>query len=439
MKKLFIKHNGCLNLSYDFNIAKSGLEKAGYALVTNPIDADEIVFAGCGVRAAWVDDAINQMNSFIEGDKNKSVVVTGCISNIETDRIKQSVKTNEISFKSFNDLVQEYTQFSFDLLEKNYSQNEQTDLEGDNPLRKKITPLKIITIKYLDQLDRRYNLKLVEEYKRTTSGFFFYNEIEPTEMITVSRSCLYNCSFCTIPKGRGEYSSISISTIKDKISTAMSKGIFRIILIGDEVGNYGIDLKNGTSFKTLVDEILSMDKRIKIAIRYIEPTPFYKNFETIKNYCIEDRIYLLHIPLQTGSQDLLMQMNRNHNLEKIIPFYKLLIDNTNTTFYCNWMIGFPGETEKDFQHTLDLAKTLQIQLNTVIPFSARPDTKAYERNDFIPDEIIQQRCERLEEVLLQLKLDHFRSIAQNLTIHEKEKMIRLIADAEFTKLKQLNG
>ena len=177
MKKLFIKHNGCLNLSYDFNIAKSGLEKAGYALVTNPIDADEIVFAGCGVRAAWVDDAINQMNSFIEGDKNKSVVVTGCISNIETDRIKQSVKTNEISFKSFNDLVQEYTQFSFDLLEKNYSQNEQTDLEGDNPLRKKITPLKIITIKYLDQLDRRYNLKLVEEYKRTTSGFFFYNEI----------------------------------------------------------------------------------------------------------------------------------------------------------------------------------------------------------------------------------------------------------------------
>ena len=258
-------------------------------------------------------------------------------------------------------------------------------------------------------------------------------------MITVSRSCLYNCSFCTIPKGRGEYSSISISTIKDKISTAMSKGIFRIILIGDEVGNYGIDLKNGTSFKTLVDEILSMDKRIKIAIRYIEPTPFYKNFETIKNYCIEDRIYLLHIPLQTGSQDLLMQMNRNHNLEKIIPFYKLLIDNTNTTFYCNWMIGFPGETEKDFQHTLDLAKTLQIQLNTVIPFSARPDTKAYERNDFIPDEIIQQRCERLEEVLLQLKLDHFRSIAQNLTIHEKEKMIRLIADAEFTKLKQLNG
>jgi tRNA A37 methylthiotransferase MiaB len=55
MKRIFIKHNGCLNLSYDFNIAKSGLEKAGYEFVSNPSEADEIVFAGCGVRAAWVD------------------------------------------------------------------------------------------------------------------------------------------------------------------------------------------------------------------------------------------------------------------------------------------------------------------------------------------------------------------------------------------------
>ena len=70
MKKIFIKHNGCLNLSYDFNIAKSGLEKSGYEFVNNPNDADEIVFAGCGVRAAWVDDAIKQMNSFIEGKQN---------------------------------------------------------------------------------------------------------------------------------------------------------------------------------------------------------------------------------------------------------------------------------------------------------------------------------------------------------------------------------
>jgi tRNA-2-methylthio-N6-dimethylallyladenosine synthase len=439
MKKLFIKHNGCLNLSYDFNIAKSGLEKAGYEFVSNPSEADEIVFAGCGVRAAWVDDAIMQMNSFIEGKHNQRVIVTGCISKIETGRIENSLNTNEVHFKSFQELVKDYTQFSFDLLEKDYSQNEQTDLEGDNPLRKKITPLKEKALMFLDQLDRKYSLKLVDEYRRTTSGFFFYNESEPTEMITVSRSCLYNCSFCTIPKGRGEYSSIPISTIKEKVSKAISKGILRIILIGDEVGNYGRDLKDGSNFKMLVDEILSIDKSLKIAIRYIEPTPFYKNFETIKKYCLEGRIYLLHIPLQTGSQELLKKMNRNHNLERVIPLYKDLTENTNTTFYCNWMIGFPEETEDDFQMTVDLAKHLQIQLNTVIPFSARPDTQAYDRADKISSEIIQERCDRLEEVLLQSKLDKFKKMTVNIPADEQEIMLEFIARAEQTNLKQLNG
>lgn len=379
------------------------------------------------------------MNSFVEGKLNPKVVVTGCILKIETERIGKSVNSNNISFKSFQELVKEYTEYSFDLLEKDYSQNQNTDLEGDNPLRKKVTPLKEKALMYLDQLDRKYGLGLANEYRRTTSGFFFYNEIEPTEMITVSRSCLYNCAFCTIPKGRGDYSSIKLEVIKDKVSKVISKGIFRVILIGDEVGNYGRDLKDGTNFKALVEKILLLDDRLKIAIRYIEPTPFYKNFELIKKYCLEDRIYLLHIPLQTGSQELLKQMNRNHNLDNVIPLYKYLTENTTTTFYCNWMIGFPGETEEDFQKTIDLATHLQIQLNTVIPFSARPDTKANEKEDKVSIEIIQERYERLEEVLLNNKLNKFKQLTTKISTDEQNQLLDLIATAEQTNLRQLNG
>ena len=439
MKKIYIKHNGCLNLSYDFNITKSGLEKSGYEIVSNPNDAEEIVFAGCGVRAAWVDDAISQMNSFIEGKIAPKVTVTGCISKIETERIEKSVNSENVSFKSFQELVKEYTQFSFDLFEKDYSQNENTDLEGDNPLRRKVTPLKERVVRTLDQLDRKYELSLVDEYKRRTTGFFFYNETEPTEMITVSRSCLYNCSFCTIPKGRGDYRSIKLDDIKEKIRKAISKDIFRIVLIGDEVGNYGKDFKDGSNFHKLVEEVLAIDERLKIAIRYIEPTPFLKNFEMLKKYCLEGRIYLLHVPLQTGSQDLLKQMSRNYKLEKIIPYYKDLIENTETVFYCNWMIGFPGETEEDFQKTVDLASYLQIHLNTVIPFSARPDTKAFARLDKISTEIIEDRCSRLENVLLSNKLNNFKELTPDISEKESNEMLEIISVAEFTKLQKLQG
>ena len=439
MKKIFIKHNGCLNMSFDFNIAKSGLEKAGYNTVNNPTEADEIIFAGCGVRAAWVDDAISQINTYIDNRKNQKVVVTGCISKIETQRISDSLKTSNVSFKGFEELVKEYTRYSFELLEQDFSQNEETDLEGDNPLRKKVTPLKEKALAFLDQLDRKYNLSLATEYRKTTKGFFFYNEVEPTEMLTVSRSCLYNCSFCTIPKGRGDYRSVKIDLIREKVLKAISNGIFRITLIGDEVGNYGKDLKDGSNLKVLMDEVLALDKRLKIAIRYIEPTPFYKYFETIKKYCLEDRIYLLHIPIQTGSQRLLKEMNRNHNLEKVKPLYEYLTKNTNTVFYCNWMIGFPGETDEDFQQTISLAKQLEIHLNTIIPFSARPETKAFDRIDKVSTEIIEERSELLEQVLFDIKLNRFEKLTGNILVDEQNQMIKLITKAEKSNLKMLKS
>lgn len=426
-------------MSFDFNIAKSGLEKAGYTTVNNPIEADEIIFAGCGVRSAWVDDAISQINTYIDNRENQKVVVTGCISKIETQRISDNLKTSNVSFKSFEELVKEYTRYSFELLEQDFFQNEKTDLEGDNPLRKKVTPLKEKTLAFLDQLDRKYNLSLVAEYRKTTKGFFFYNEVEPTEMITVSRSCLYNCSFCTIPKGRGDYRSVKIDLIREKVLKAISNGIFRITLIGDEVGNYGKDLKDGSNLKVLMDEVLAIDKRLKIAIRYIEPTPFYKNFETIKKYCLKDRIYLLHIPIQTGSQRLLKEMNRNHNLEKVKPLYEYLTKNTNTVFYCNWMIGFPGETNEDFQQTINLAKRLEIHLNTVIPFSARPETKAFDRIDKVSPEIIEERSVLLEQVLFDIKLSRFKKLIANILADEQKQMIELITKAEKSNLKMLKS
>ena len=103
------------------------------------------------------------------------------------------------------------------------------------------------------------------------------------------------------------------------------------------------------------------------------------------------------------------------------------------------MIGFPGETEDDFQKTIALANHLQIQLNTVIPFSSRPDTKANERTDKVPVEIIQNRCERLEEVLLNNKLNKFKQLATNITTKKKNEMLELIAKTEQTNLKYLNG
>lgn len=400
IKKIYIEHNGCLNFVMDYNILVYALQKEGAVFCKDSETADIIVFAGCGVRSAWVTNAIERINKF--SITNKTIIITGCIANIETDRIKQSIRSNDLQFLTFQDFVSKYTSSDFDELAKELSQNETTNLVGNNPLRNKLgNKLKILN--YLRNLDVKYKTQSEFIYRKYTSGFSFYNELEPIEYIVAARGCPYKCSYCTIPRGRGNFSSVPMDNILSKVHTAIANKRYKIIVIGDELGNYGCDMSNGTTFKILLDNILSIDKRITLSLRYIEPIPFLHFYDVISQYCHQGRISLIHLPIQTGSQKILHDMNRNYDIDNLFLKCKVLRDNTNTIFCTNWLIGFPTETHKDFALTLQIAKKLKFHLNTVIPFSPRPDTPAYFLKPINTEVEIREHCKILERELLNEK------------------------------------
>lgn len=410
-RKIFLAHNSCLNSSYDLNLLKVGLEKGGFEIVDHPEIADEVIFSGCSVRDVWVADAINQIDEIHKRAPGAKITVTGCIANVSSETVASHSAAHELSFQSQRELLRSYTGLDFKSLDRQVSQDSTHNYEGvrDNglsQLRQRVGPDKAAVIASLQEIDREFGSVAERLYRRTTKGFVFYNEIEAAELVTVTRSCLYKCSFCNIPRGRGPFESVPLDDILTKAKAALARGVRHVILLGDEIGNYGAD-GQGSKFPELMKALVRLDDGLRLSIRYIEPKPFLKNADLLRELCDSGKIELLYVSLQSGSQRILKDMNRNYDIAKVAAVYASFRTSTDTIFYCNWMTGFPGETEEDFQRTVDLVKALNLQINVAIPFSARPNTPAAHLSEQIPEETKLRRTTELTNVIADLKVAMF--------------------------------
>nr|WP_283817524.1 radical SAM protein [Herbaspirillum sp. C7C8] len=430
-------HNSCLNASYDLNVLKIGLEKSGYQIVNQPEDADEVIFSGCSVRSKWVDDAINQIDQIHERAPSVKITVTGCVANVNAAEIKSRTIAQTLEFHSQHEILKNRTGLDFKALDRVISQDTSHSYEGDvnnglTQLRQRVGPEKAEVVATLQKIDREFGTEYAERYQRETKGFVFYNEAKLAELITVTRSCLYKCSFCSIPRGRGPFTSVPLADILFKAKAALERGVKRVILVGDEVGNYGADGGNH-KFSDLLTALVALDDQISISIRYIEPKPFIKNAELLKRLCDQGRIDLLYISLQSGSQRILKAMNRNVDIESVAAVYADFRKRTDVVFYCNWMVGFPGETEQDFQKTVQLVKDLDLQISVAIPFSSRPDTPAATLEDQIGEEIKEQRVLSLTRVIADIKGAQYEKHLAFLDAEVRNPLIDLIRAAEMRR------
>lgn len=434
-KRIFLAHNSCLNSSYDLNLLKAGLKKADYEIVEQPELADEIIFSGCSVREVWVDDAINQINELNLRAPNAKVTITGCIANVSADAVSRGSRVKELSFRTQPQILSDLTGFHFEKLDSETSQDNLQNYEGDKSnglkqLRQRVGPIKADIVASFEEIDREFGTRLQHFYRRSTKGFVFYNETEKSELITVTRSCLYKCSFCNIPQGRGKFTSVPLKDILSKAQAAIMRGVKHFILIGDEIGNYGADLSD-TRIADLLRQLIELDRGIRISIRYIEPKPLMRNIGLITDLCISGNIELLYISLQSGSQRVLNAMNRGYNIVKIAETYRTLRNSTDTIFYCNWLVGFPGETEEDFEQTLKLAQTLNLHINVVIPFSSRPGTPAANIELQISEEVKAERVARLTAIISDMKVSLFDQKLNFLSEDIRKPLLDKIRKAEL--------
>ena len=247
--------------------------------------------------------------------------------------------------------------------------------------------------------------------------------------VKIEDGCNNFCSYCTIPYTRGVARSRDKDEIINEISTLVEHGFKEIVLTGIHTAHYGLDNK-ACSFSDLVEEICNIPGLYRLRISSIEESEIDDKFlELLSKYpCISQH---LHMPLQSGSKTVLKRMCRKYNVEdyinKVNKITKILPNIAITT---DVIVGFPGESEEEFNETYNFIKKVNFAELHVFPFSAREGTKAYSMPDQVKSDVKAARVEKLLKLSDELHskyVERFKGQELEVILEERNKTTGLLS------------
>lgn len=228
--------------------------------------------------------------------------------------------------------------------------------------------------------------------------------------VKVQDGCLLNCTYCIIPKVRPQMYSRPAIEIVAEVKRLVASGFREIILTGIHLGHYGVDFNFGkprnewTRLATLVRDICESGDGFRIRLSSIEATEVTRDLIGVMNE-YKDRVCPhLHVCLQSGSDRILRMMHRRWNAKRIVDRCRLVADYLDRpAFTTDVIVGFPGETDSDFEQTVDVCRQIGFSKMHIFPFSPRRGTAAAEMKDCVHGTIKSQRIARLAEVEIELR------------------------------------
>ena len=250
----------------------------------------------------------------------------------------------------------------------------------------------------LEALGSKLDQRLVHERVLGTPDHYAY--------LKISEGCNRTCAFCAIPGIRGAQRSISVEDLLQESKNLVSKGVKELILIAQDLTNYGIDLYGRRALPELLKELVKINKLGWIRLHYAYPTGFPE--EVIELMAAEEKICnYLDIPIQHVNNHILSNMGRGHDRKKLeqllLKFRRLVPDVALRTTV---LTGFPGETEEAFTELMDFINNFRFERLGVFPYSHEEDTPAYENyQDLIPEEVKTERAGSIMEMQQAISLE----------------------------------
>ena len=258
------------------------------------------------------------------------------------------------------------------------------------------------------------NNKIEETEFDTVSKFNYFDNIKNknskvSSYLTIQEGCDKFCSFCVVPYTRGPEYSRPFSKIVSEAEDLIKNGAKEIILLGQNVNAYSYRNKmKEYRLSKLIEKLESYNELQRI--RYTTSHPRDMTDDLIECYSKSKKLMpFVHLPIQSGSNKILKLMNRKHTVERYIEIYEKLIKiNPRIEFSSDFIIAYPGETENDFNDTLNLVKKIKFINSFSFIFSPRPGTKASNLNQ-IDKEIAKERLLKIQEYLFKFQLNKNKS------------------------------
>ncbi len=359
MKKLYIETLGCaMNVRDSEHIIAELNTKEPYEITEELSDADLIIINTCSVREKPVSKLFSEIGVFKKYKKDSAKIgVTGCTaSHLGKEIIKRAPVVD------------------FVLGARNVS---------------KIT--KVIEEKHAVEVDI--------DHDDSTYAFGEYRTNPFKSMINISMGCDKSCTYCIVPATRGDEISIPSNLIVNEITKAVKSGAKEVMLLGQNVNNYGKHFTandENLNFTGLLQKISKIDGLERI--RFTSPHPLHMDDEFLEEFANNSKICKqIHVPLQSGSTSLLKAMKRGYSKEWFLnrceKIRKLCPQATIST---DIIVGFPGESEEDFEDTMDVLEKVRFEQLFSFKYSPRPHTAAAQFEEQIPNEIAGARLTRLQ-------------------------------------------
>ena len=359
MKKLYIETLGCaMNVRDSEHMIAELNTKEPYELTESLEDADLIIINTCSVREKPVSKLFSEIGVFNKFKKtNAKIGVAGCTaSHLGKDIIKRAPSVD------------------FVIGARNIS---------------KITEV----------IDKKHAVEIDINHDDSTYAFGEYRTNPFKSMVNISMGCDKSCTYCIVPATRGEEVSIPSNLIVQEITKAVVSGAKEVMLLGQNVNNYGKYFnadEEPCNFTGLLRKISAIEGLERI--RFTSPHPLHMDDEFLEEFANNPKICKqIHVPLQSGSSRLLKEMKRGYSKEWFInrceKIRKLCPEATIST---DIIVGFPGESDEDFEDTMDVLEQVRFEQLFSFKYSPRPHTKAAEFSNQISKEIAGARLTRLQ-------------------------------------------
>ena len=378
--KIFIKTFGCQMNEYDSNRIYHSIKKIGFEKTEDLESANCYILNTCHIRDKAKEKVYHEIGRVKKVYRNKTkpiVVVAGCVAQAENQEMLKREPYIDIvigpqSYHKINDLIENFV---------SKKQKEETEFD---------------TISKFDYFD-----KIENDSNKISS------------LLTIQEGCDKFCHFCVVPFTRGPECSRTFHQIIIEAENLIKNGAKEITLLGQNVNAYSY--KENSKEYRLSDLINHLEKYSELErIRYTTSHPRDMTEDLIDCYNSSKKLMpFVHLPIQSGSNKILKLMNRKHTVETYIEIYERLKKiNPEIEFSSDFIISYPGETDDDFNDTLNLVKKIRFINSFSFIFSPRPGTNAANL-ELIDKEISKERLLQIQEHLFNHQLKMNKSLINN--------------------------
>jgi tRNA-2-methylthio-N6-dimethylallyladenosine synthase len=389
-----VRTYGCQMNTHDSERLSGLLEDAGYEPGT-PGDTDVVIFNTCAVRENADNKLYGNLGTMLakkEANPDFQIAVGGCLAQKDRDTIIKKAPWVDVVFGTHN--------------------------MGSLP-----------TLLERARHNREAQVEIIEALETFPSDLPTKRDSLYAGLVSVSVGCNNTCTFCIVPQLRGKEKDRRPGEILREIKALVDDGVIEVTLLGQNVNTYGVEFGDKGAFAKLLRACGDIDGLERV--RFMSPHPAAFTDDVIEAMVETPNVMPhLHMPLQSGSNSILKAMKRSYRSDKylgILDRVRQAIPDASIT--TDIIVGFPGETEQDFQDTMAVASEGRFAMAYTYQYSIRPGTPAGEMENQIPKQVVQDRYERL--------IEHINAIAWDENKKQIGKTVEvLVANQEGRKDQQ---